>query len=129
VELNGLRDLVDTLPLVSLQNILQGTTKILRNELRGNDIIGRWNDISFVILLPNTPGVAAKSIFERIVQALAQPIELNVLGETVQLDCHIGAAESNNHISGPELLAKASNALDLARRSIKNPISITSASV
>ena len=71
VELGGLRDIFDTFPLAALQRILQRVTESLRKELRGNDIIGRWNEISFIVMLPNTPGMAANRIFERIYQVLS----------------------------------------------------------
>lgn len=125
VELSGLRDLVDTLPLISLQSMLQGATKILRNELRGNDIIGRWNDTAFAVMLPNTPGAAARGIFERIVQALTNLVEVDHLGTTVKFDPHIGGAESNNRNTTPQaLLEKCNVALDHARRSTDGPIFI-----
>jgi diguanylate cyclase (GGDEF)-like protein len=118
VELNGLRDSIETLPLITLQRILQRATEILRRELRGNDIIGRWNDISFIIMLPNTSGMAARRIFERIFQSLERPIELDQLGVSLELDAHIGAAEYSSGISTEELFEKTINALEQARRAV-----------
>ena len=63
VELTGLQDIIETFPIASLQGVFRRVTGTLRKELRGNDIIGRWNDISFIVLLPNTPGMAAQRIF------------------------------------------------------------------
>ncbi len=116
VELNGLRDLVDALPIVSLQRILQKATEILRRELRGNDVIGRWNEFSFIIMLPNTHGVAARGIFDRIFQALVHPFELEQLGTMVEFDPLIGGAQYSNRISAQELFEKSDVALERARR-------------
>jgi len=130
VELNGLRDLVEALPIVSLQRILQKVTEILRRELRGNDVVGRWNEYSFIIMLPNTHGVAARGIFDRISHALVLPFELEQLGMTVEFDPLIGGAQYGNNISPQELFEKAEIALERARRDnsesvyvwdIKNP--------
>lgn len=122
VELNGLRDTSETLPLATLQRIFQKATEIFRRELRGNDVIGRWNENSFIIMLPNTSGMAARGIFERIFQSLEQPIKLDPLGTTLEFDAHIGAAEYSSGISSQELLEKAENALEQARRATDEPV-------
>jgi diguanylate cyclase (GGDEF)-like protein len=122
VELSGLRDIIDTFPATSLQRILQRVTETLRKELRGNDVIGRWNDYSFIVMLPNTSGVAASGIFERIYQALTEPVDLSQIGVKVDVDAHIGGAEYGNSISASELFQKANNALEQARRDSENPV-------
>ena len=122
IELNGLKDLIDTIPIVSLQRILQRVTSVLRKELRGNDVIGRWNDNSFVIMLPNTAGAAARSIFDRIFQALSRDVELDGLNIVVELDAHIGGAEYSSDISAQELFEKANAALEQARRTFEEPV-------
>jgi len=116
VELNGIRELLEALPIFSLQTILQKVTEVLRRELRGYDIVGRWNEYSFVIMLPNTHGVAAKGIFDRIFQALEQPFNLDQLGMTVEFDPLIGGAEYGSGISIQELYEKADSALEQSRR-------------
>lgn len=122
VEINGLRDLLESLPPSGLQQLLQKVTDILRNELRGNDIIARWDDISFSILLPETPGNAASRTFERIYQALASPIDLSQFDLNINLDPHIGGVVYSNRITTQELFAKANNSLDEARRSSVKPV-------
>jgi len=122
LELNGLRDLVETLPVVSLQKVFNRVTDILHKELRGNDVIGRWDDISFIVMLPSTTGLAAKGIFERIYQMLLQPVSLGQLDTSVELDPHIGGAEYSNNISTQELFEKANGTLEQARRDRDNPI-------
>ena len=122
IELNGLRDLVETLPFVSLQRVFQQVITTLRNELRGNDVVGRWNDISFIVMLPNTRGRAAQGIFERIYQALLPSIMLDQLDANLDLDPHIGGAELSSDISLQEFFEKANSALQRAQRDRENPI-------
>ena len=124
VELNGLQDYLDTLPPAGLQKILQKVTDTLRKELRGNDTIGRWNDNSFIVMLPTTSGTAANRIFNRIYQALLTTVDLPQYGVSVNLDPHLGAAEYSNGISLQELLDKAGSALEQARRDKENPVYI-----
>jgi diguanylate cyclase (GGDEF)-like protein len=122
IELVGISDLVETFPVASLQRVFQVVTKTLHKELRGNDIIGRWNDISFIIMLPNTPGVAANRIFERIYNALSQPVDLGQFDAVLNLDAHIGGAEYGNHITAQELFKMANGAIEQARQNHDLPV-------
>lgn len=122
IELSGIQDIYETLPSAGLQRILQRVTEILRREVRGNDVIGRWNDISFIVMLPNTTGVAATQIFKRIFESLSKPIDLGFFGSVVNLDSHIGGAEYGNFITTNELLDKANSTLEQARRSSDTPV-------
>lgn len=116
IELEGIRDLVDALPIVSLQTTLQRITEILHREVRGNDMVARWNEYSFSLLFPNTPAPAARRILERIAQALREPFELDQLGISVDFDPTVGGAEYKSGMSTQQLYEKADLALDQARR-------------
>lgn len=116
IELSGLRDLVGTLSTSALQGLLRTVTDKLRNELRGNDVVGRWNDYTFAIMLPSTPTGAATRTFERIHQALLAPIDLSQYGITVNLETMIGGAEYSNLITVQDLFKKAEEALDQSKR-------------
>ncbi len=122
VELIGISDLIETFPVASLQKVFHIVTETLRKELRGNDIVGRWNENSFIIMLPNTPGAAANRIFERIFQALSQPVELGQFNAVLNLDACIGGAEYGSHITTQELFKMASGAIELARQNREIPI-------
>lgn len=122
VELSGLRDYLDTLPAAVLDRILQRATQVLRRELRGNDVIGRWNGVSFLVMLPNTSGDAATRIFKRVYRSLSQPVELGHYGTAITLDTHIGGAEYGNDISMDELFEKAVSTLEQARRDSDRPV-------
>ena len=122
VELNGLSDYLGTLPPAGLQTLLVKVKEILRRELRGNDIIGRWDEISFSVMLPTTDGPASSRTFDRIYQALMQPMDLSAYGVTVNLDPHIGGAVYSNTITARELIAKAQTSLEQSRRFSVKPI-------
>jgi capsular polysaccharide biosynthesis protein len=122
VELNGLSDFLEALPPAGLQSLLNKVTSILRRELRGNDIIARWNEITFAVMLPTTDGPASNRTFNRIHQALLEPIDLSSYGVSVQLDPHLGGAIYSNNISAWELLEKAQSSLEQARRDSVKPI-------
>lgn len=122
VKLSGLEDLLETLPLSGLQLLLQKVTGILRKELRGNDIIGRWSDISFILMLPTTPSIAAKRTLDRIYSALSQEVVLSAYDVAIKLEPHIGGAVFSNSISVQELLSKAEDSLSQAQISTENPV-------
>ena len=122
VELNGLSDYLGTLPPAGLESLLVKVKEILRRELRGNDIIGRWDEVSFSVMLPTTDGPAASRTFDRIYQALLEPMDLSAYGVTVNLDPHIGGAVYSNTITARELLAKAQTSLEQSRRFSVKPI-------
>lgn len=127
IELGGIRDIQDTLSPAVLKELLHGVTEILRNELRGNDVIGRWNENGFIAMLPATPAEAASKTFERIHQALLSPIQLGQYGLSINLGPHIGGAEYNSSISFKDLLGKAEGALDASRIEAGNLIRVWSA--
>ena len=122
VELNGLADYLGTLPPAGLQSLLIKVKEILRRELRGHDIVARWDEISFSVMLPSTDGPASSRTFDRIYQALLQPMDLSAYGVTVNLDPHIGGAVYSNRITARELLAKAQTSLEQSRRFSVKPI-------
>lgn len=124
IELGGLRNLEDPLPAIEYQNILRRATAILQKELRGHDTIGRWDDNSFLIILPNTSGSAANRIFKRIYGSLANPVNLRHLDLSIDLNPFIGGAEYSSNIAFDELLEKATEALGNARKDKSNPIYI-----
>ncbi len=122
VELTGLEDLLDTLPPAGLNWVLRNITATLRKELRGHDVIARLSDNAFIVMLPATSGMAASRTFGRICQALSQPAILPQYGVTVEFDPHIGGAVYTNDISSQDLLEKARNSVEQARRDTSNPI-------
>jgi GGDEF domain-containing protein len=73
-------------------------------------------------MLPGTAGMAAKSIFDRIFQALSRPVELDQLSMAIELDAHIGGAEYSSDITTQELFEKVNTALEQAQRAYAEPV-------
>ena len=122
VELYGLHDLLETIPLSASQRLLRTVTDRLRLELRGNDIIGRWTDTSFALMLPTTQGAAANRTFDRIFKSLSQQISLPDYGVSVNTDPRIGGSVYTNNISPNELIEQAESAVEQARKDNSHPI-------
>jgi diguanylate cyclase (GGDEF)-like protein len=116
VHLNGLTDYIKVLPQSTQQRIMRGVTQVLRNQLRGNDIIGRWNDLDFIVLLTDTPGNAAMNTMERVRMALSYPVSVDGTGEEVLLDPQIGIAEYRVGDTVQSMIKNIQWALDVAKK-------------
>jgi diguanylate cyclase (GGDEF)-like protein len=116
VHLNGLTDYIHALPQSTLQRVLQGVTRVLRNQLRGNDIVGRWSDVDFIVLLSDTPGNAAMNTMERVRMALSYPVPVDVSGEELLLNPQIGIAEYRVGDTPQTMIKNIQWALDVAKK-------------
>jgi diguanylate cyclase (GGDEF)-like protein len=116
VHLNGLTDYINALPQSTLQRVLQGVTRVLRNQLRGNDLVGRWSDVDFIVLLSDTPGNAAMNTMERVRMALSYPVPVDVSGEELLLDPQIGIAEYRVGDTPQTMIKNIQWALDVAKK-------------
>lgn len=116
VHLNGLSDYINILPQSTLQRILRGVTQVLKNQLRGNDLVGRWNDSDFIVLLSDTPGNAAMNTMERVRMALSYPVSVDGSGEEILLNPQIGIAEYRVGDTAQSMIKNIQWALDVAKK-------------
>jgi capsular polysaccharide biosynthesis protein len=84
IRLQGLEDLVDGLPEGMTTRIMQDVVRRLHTMLRGNDMVARWEKLTFSVSLPSTPEAPAVKTFERLLQALEQPVRLDT-GDEINL--------------------------------------------
>ncbi len=110
VHLEGLVGYIGVIPRPLEQQVLRQVAKILNNELRGNDIIGRWAGATFAVLLPGTPGEAAVVTLSRVQTMLSGPF---ILGdrEVIHLNPRIGLAERLDNETSAVLCDNAEQAL------------------
>lgn len=118
IHLNGLQEIYESLPQIYINQILRRVNDTLKNQLRGNDIVGRWSKTQFCILLLATDGISALSRLERIREILDQPISLESGGEfDVNLDVHIGFADRQGGESINVLISHSESALEVSLES------------
>ena len=124
IHLMGIQEIYDSLPQAFLNQILRRVTETLKNELRGNDIVGRWSQVEFGILLPSTSGVSATSKIERIRTALNQPISLegDSRGGEIVLDPRIGFADRQIGQSINVLISQVERAVEHSLESDKKVV-------
>jgi len=113
VKLEGLREFVDVLPRSSFQQILRDAATNMKHQLRGTDMIGRWSDYTFAVLLSET-STEALNTMGRVRVALSVPIRMNILTEDLYLKPFIGVKEHSPGETGEEMAKITEVALERA---------------
>ena len=117
IELEGLQDLVEILPEAALSNLLHHVVSVLRQQLRGNDLVGRWDATSFAVLLPATPASAAARTLDRLRLVLADPVEFDDTRDKVSLMPSAGLAARLDDETASILIQQAEVALERSHQS------------
>ena len=117
IRLDGLSDFLDTLPTPILNRILRHTSNTLQKELKGTDIVGRWDRDVFGVILPSTPYNAAQNAMRRVRWALTEPVQITADGEVLELNPLVGIARSQENESLEDLMLRAEKELANARHS------------
>jgi diguanylate cyclase (GGDEF)-like protein len=112
VRMNNLRDFIDTLPEGVVQQLMRQVAVILKKELRGNDLIGKWDEITFAIMLQETSDMAATRTMERISHALIKPLILENYGEMIYLEPTISVSTFQPGDSTGDLTGRAEASME-----------------
>lgn len=112
VRLDGLADYIDNVPQLLLQKILKKVTKTLTKDLKGTDIVGRWNETTFAIILPSTPFTAANNLVGRLRQKLSEPMSIGEGKETIRLEPYVGVARSKEDEVIEDFISRVQKDLD-----------------
>jgi capsular polysaccharide biosynthesis protein len=107
VQLDGLRGVIGNLPLNLVQDLTRIVTQAFQKELRGNDLISRWDDITFAILLPKTSATAAQRTVDRICTAISQPVDLKEYGEKINLKPLSSVTSSQRNETAAQVITRA----------------------
>jgi capsular polysaccharide biosynthesis protein len=114
IYLQGLEDLIENLPERITGIVMQNVVDRLHDLLRGNDLVGRWSKLEFGVLLPSTPEFPARKTFERLLQALEEPLQTES-GDSISLSPVAGVVTSSDTDTSDTLSARADEALKEAR--------------
>ncbi|WP_145518415.1 sensor domain-containing diguanylate cyclase [Yersinia mollaretii] len=91
---------------------------VIRNNIREIDVLGRWGGDEFMIVLPNTQLVEAKSIAEKI----RQLIEMMPVDGNIHVTMSLGVVELAQNEAQEQLLIRADKMLYNAKAAGKNII-------
>lgn len=109
VRLEGLSRL--ELPAYALHNLLRRIIAIMRDELPGRDLIGRWDEHSFAVLMRQVPDLEQAGFrLHRLQQALSDPIEVYTGGEVINLSPRLAAVVGQQNDTVTSLIERLSTA-------------------
>ncbi|MEJ2757549.1 MAG: diguanylate cyclase [Anaerolineales bacterium] len=111
----GLEEYYDILPTTVINQILKKAASTIKAELRGTDKVGRWGELSFAVIMPNTPGQAAQNSLERIQGIINKPLTLDQNGDLpFSLKSHLGVASKAPDETSTTLFEHTEQALESA---------------
>lgn len=124
INFRGLEEVADVLPPSIFNKVLRQQAQTLIEELRSNDVVGKWDKTQLSVLLPSTPGTAAENTMKRIQGLLARPVSLDGISDTMlHPDPCIGITEKKPGDSdGEALIEYAENAM--LKASVMNGASV-----
>lgn len=127
LDLDGFKDVNDTLGHDAGDLLLQEVSQRLLNTLRRNDTVARFGGDEFVILLGhNDHENRVANVAEKIIDTIAKPYTLN--DNEIFITVSIGIATGTHSNSSPkQLLKQADAALYLAKAEGKNNFQLFSA--
>jgi diguanylate cyclase (GGDEF)-like protein len=127
VDIDHFKDINETAGEIVRDQLLRDIAGMLKEQLPGHDLIGRFDGEEFVILLPQTGREEARRISERLRDHIAgEPIAIESgtqAGYVFRLTVSIGVAIQNESRRAlAELIGAADSALDKARRTGWNKV-------
>ena len=115
INFRGIEESMDVIPQAMIDRAIYKVTETLKSELRGRDIVGRWDRTQLSVLLPYAPSAAIESTFKRIQKHLEVPIQLNETGDIIiRPDPCIGVVSRDQFESGDSMLNRAKMAMEQA---------------
>lgn len=104
--------------------VLKSVANIIKESVRGIDIVGRYGGEEFLVILPNSDKNAALEVAERI-RSSVEMSKFHIDSKNLKLTISIGVATLYEHGETPNELVKAADiALYRAKREGKNKVAI-----
>jgi capsular polysaccharide biosynthesis protein/GGDEF domain-containing protein len=93
VKITNLDELFRVLPGFSRKMVATEIVKRFKDQLKGNDLVGRWEEDTFSIFLPHTPKKASAIVEKRLAEVFSAPFTYGVEdSEQVMLDPLLASA-------------------------------------
>jgi diguanylate cyclase (GGDEF)-like protein len=122
MDLDGLKRVNDSLGHACGDVLLQSVAGVLRDTVRGQDVVARMGGDEFCILLPDTGLAEAVMVAERM-RTQVDMLTVHYRGETVRACASMGVASSEGcGLSWQVLLEHSDTALYRAKRGGRNRV-------
>jgi diguanylate cyclase len=130
VDIDHFKKVNDTYGHLVGDSLLRGISKILKKQLRRNDIAARYGGEEFLILLPETDLAGAGAVAGKIQKGLStKEWKLKESGESMgSITVSMGISIYDMNESGEAMIKRADDALYMAKKAGRNQI-ITQASL
>lgn len=92
IQVDHFNNISETYGHSAVDKVLRHVTTVCGEALRSADVLGRWGESGFAVLLPETPFSNAKLAAERL-RKLISADELEIKGRKLKVTVSIGAAE------------------------------------
>ena len=118
VDLDGFKPVNDDHGHATGDQVLVATAARLRHAVRPSDLVARVGGDEFVVVCPGTPLDDAALVADRLLEAIAEPVEAG--GRSVTVTASIGVATTTREaLAADELLRSADAAMYTAKRAGK----------
>ncbi|MCX7993428.1 MAG: GGDEF domain-containing protein [Fimbriimonadales bacterium] len=124
IDLDGFKQVNDQYGHLEGDYLLVQLAETLRDALRNTEFIARYGGDEFVVLMHATNLQGGVAAAKRVVQAVRETQYLNTQGQPcIKISVSIGVAAYPNSTEDPaEVLEKADEALEIAKRSGRNQV-------
>jgi len=124
IDLDGFKQVNDQYGHLEGDYLLVQLAEVLQYTLRNTELVARYGGDEFVVLMPFTNLQGAVAAAERVAHAVRNTTFLNTLGQPcLKISVSIGVAAYPNTTENPaELLEKADDALEIAKRGGRNQV-------
>ncbi|MDP8239346.1 MAG: diguanylate cyclase [Candidatus Hatepunaea meridiana] len=113
IDIDNFKRFNDTYGHLTGDRILQGVAEVLRNNLRGTDVLSRFGGEEFIILLPETPPSSVCFTAKKLHKAILEtsfPVDDKSLSVTVSIGYHCYSGNEGQNIPEPKSLVKYADA-------------------
>lgn len=121
VDIDRFKDINDNYGHNTGDEVLKTISKIMTEEIREQDTVGRWGGEEFIMLIPTTSEQTALSIAERTRQNLELETFINI-ESTFKVTASFGVTHGSSRIPLTELIASADAALYEAKKRGRNTV-------
>jgi diguanylate cyclase (GGDEF)-like protein len=123
IDVDHFKLLNDTHGHLTGDEVLRRVARVLRQQLRPQDLLARYGGEEFALLLPNTDAETAVAVADRLRSAIADPDSEEASRSLPAATVSIGVATARSAVSLSELMSQADAAMYRAKQTGRNRVS------